>query len=149
MPPKWMAQNNHLFCSGIWNLGRAWWVQLTLHIAASAEVAWLGAAFKLKVNYGCKLALADGWEFSQGCELGEFSSFPGGPLHGLLGLPYSMVAAFQEQTSHDNRAERHAIFMTLPWLTWSTMLWNVTSAILYWLHLLGWRGDKVLEEHVG
>ena len=59
---------------------------------------------------------------------GGLSSSPRGPLHGLLGLPHSMVADLQEQTSKENKVEVHGIFMCQPQKSNS-----ITFAILHWL----------------
>lgn len=70
-----------------------------------------------------KLVLAIGWELSQGCELSGLV-----PSHVvLLGLPFSMVNAFQEWAFQESKVE---VFYNLAW--------EVTSAIFFWSNKPQW-----------
>ena len=51
-----------------------------------------------------KLVLGAGWKLSCSCGLGIMV-----PLHGLLELPYNMIAGFPEQVSQESKARVHYI----------------------------------------
>ena len=95
---KLVSNNNHFFCSRIWNLARAWWDGLSLLHVVSPGAVWLKAgrpAFLMVHSHS--------WQVAVGCWLGDrqdswvgtsvppYRDFPWASW-----LPHSMVAWFQK-----------------------------------------------------